>query len=85
MIFDWLNCWHLIPFQGIQVYIVKLRKLDDKAVADIKETIEIPVGSYEIKDFENYLIEVLELKVRKLSIKANNNTLKIYRKRYWVQ
>ena len=57
-------------------HIVELRKVDDKAVVEIKELIEIPVGSYEIEDIENYLIGVLEPKGIKLSIKANNNTLK---------
>ena len=39
-------------------HIVELHKVDDKVVVDIKETIEIPVGSYEIEDIENYLIGI---------------------------
>lgn len=42
-----------------------------------KRTIEIPTGSYEIDDINEYLNEVLKTNITKdrLSIKANNNTL----------
>ena len=50
--------------------------MDEKVGVGIKEFIEIPVGSYEIEEIENYLIGKLGPKGINLSIKANNNTLK---------